>query len=252
MPRQSSNLSVLQRIEKPHNLTQEIAARLAGQIRGGQLAPGARLPTEQAMVEAMGVSRTVVREAVAALRADGLVITRQGAGAFVATDAARRPFRLAADNVLSLQEVLDVMELRTSMEVEVAGMAAERATPAARQRIAKALAALERVIARGETAVDEDFAFHRAIADATGNAQFGRFLEYLGRFIIPRQSIRMATTGAAVQRDYLATIQGEHRTIQQAIAAGDAIKARKAMRKHLGNSRARYRALASKKKKSAA
>jgi DNA-binding FadR family transcriptional regulator len=233
---------VLQRIEKPHNLTQEIALRLAGEIRAGKLAPGARLPTEHEMVTAMGVSRTVVREAVAALRADGLVITRQGAGAFVATDAARRPFRLAPDSVLSVQEVLDVMELRTSMEVEAAGLAAERGSPAAKQRIGKALAALERVIGRGEIAVDEDFAFHRAIADATGNTQFGRFLEYLGRFIIPRQSIRARS--AKAQHDYLTKIQGEHRAIQQAIDAGDGTKARRAMRKHLINSRSRYRNLA--------
>ncbi len=240
---------MLQRIEKPHNLTQEIAQRLAAEIRAGKLAPGARLPTEHEMVQAMGVSRTVVREAVAALRADGLVITRQGAGAFVATDAARRPFRLAPDNVLTVQEVLDVMELRTSMEVEAAGLAAERGAPVAKQRIGKALAALERVIARGEIAVDEDFAFHRAIADATGNAQFGRFLEYLGRFIIPRQSIRAQRE--ETQRDYLTKIQGEHRAIQQAIDAGDATKARRAMRQHLVNSRARYRSLGQDKKKKA-
>jgi DNA-binding FadR family transcriptional regulator len=240
---------VLQRIEKPHNLTQEIAARLASQIRKGQLAPGARLPTEHEMVTAMGVSRTVVREAVAALRAEGLVITRQGAGAFVATDAARRPFRLANDSAISLQEVLDVMELRTSMEVEAAGLAAERGSPAAKQRIARALQALERVIGRGEAAVDEDFAFHRAIAEATGNPQFSRFLEYLGRFIIPRQTIRVEMSDVEKQNDYLAMIQGEHRAIAQAIAAGEPTKARQAMRRHLTNSRTRYRSLAQAKGK---
>ncbi len=243
---------MLQRIEKPHNLTQEIAARLAAQIRNGQLAPGARLPTEHEMVTAMGVSRTVVREAVAALRAEGLVITRQGAGAFVATDAARRPFRLADDSAISLQEVLDVMELRTSMEVEAAGLAAERGALPAKQRIARALAALERTIGRGEAAVDEDFAFHRAIAEATGNPQFARFLEYLGRFIIPRQTLRTSMGSAEQQNQYLARIQGEHRAIEQAIASGDPAKARQAMRRHLINSRARYQSLAkdSRKKRS--
>ncbi|MEO8559258.1 MAG: FadR/GntR family transcriptional regulator [Rhodospirillales bacterium] len=240
---------MLQRIEKPHNLTQEIAVRLAAQIRTGQLAPGARLPTEHEMVTAMGVSRTVVREAVAALRAEGLVITRQGAGAFVATDAARRPFRVANDSAISLQEVLDVMELRTSMEVEAAGLAAERGSLAAKARIGKALTALERAIGSGEVAVDEDFAFHRAIAEATANPQFARFLEYLGRFIIPRQTLRLSMGGEQQQNAYLAKIQGEHRAIQQAIADGEPTKARQAMRRHLINSRARYRSLASSKKK---
>jgi len=78
------------------------------------------------MVAAMGVSRTVVREAVAALRADGLVVTRQGAGAFVAPDAERRPFRLALDGLPSIGAVLEIMELRASVEVEAAGLAASR------------------------------------------------------------------------------------------------------------------------------
>ena len=65
--------------------------RIAGEIRSGRLAPGARLPTEQELMGAMGVSRTVVREAVAALRAEGLVTTRQGSGAFVAAEPAGCP-----------------------------------------------------------------------------------------------------------------------------------------------------------------
>ena len=69
----------------------------------------------------MGVSRTVVREAVAALRAEGLVITRQGAGAFVAADAGRMPFRIDPDGLGSIGDVLEVMELRLAIEVEGGG-----------------------------------------------------------------------------------------------------------------------------------
>src|SRR6059058_329321 len=102
IPRATENTSVLRPVAPTRNLRHEIAERLAAEILGGQLPPGARLPTEQEMVAAMGVSRTVVREAVAALRADGLVVTRQGAGAFVAPDAERRPFRLALDGLPSI------------------------------------------------------------------------------------------------------------------------------------------------------
>ena len=59
-----------------------LVERLSGEILSGRLAPGAQLPTEQELIAASGVSRTVVREAIAALRAEGLVVTRQGAGAF--------------------------------------------------------------------------------------------------------------------------------------------------------------------------
>ena len=75
-------------------------------------------------MSAMGVSRTVVREAVAALRAEGLVVTRQGVGAFVATDAKRRPFRLDPDGIESLSEAIKVMELRRAVEIEAAAFAA--------------------------------------------------------------------------------------------------------------------------------
>src|SRR6478672_887147 len=77
----------------PRSLTHVLIERLTAQITSGELTPGAQLPTEQELIAATGVSRTVVREAVAALRAEGLVLTRQGVGAFVA-DAPRRPFRI--------------------------------------------------------------------------------------------------------------------------------------------------------------
>src|SRR5437870_11953178 len=67
-------------------LSRRLFEQLAAEIRSGRLAPGARLPTEQALTRAARVSRTVVREAVAALRAEGLVITRQGVGAFVSAE----------------------------------------------------------------------------------------------------------------------------------------------------------------------
>ncbi len=130
---------MLRPVARHRNLTHEIAERIAAEIVAGKLAPGTRLPTEQEMVESMGVSRTVVREAVAALRAEGLVITRQGAGAFVADDAAQRPFRLALDGLASIEDVLDVMELRAGIETESAALAAERITPASAAAIARAL-----------------------------------------------------------------------------------------------------------------
>src|SRR5215510_3637835 len=108
----ADQLSVFRPVAAPRSLTHELVERLGADITSGKLAPGARLPTEQELIAATGVSRTVVREAVAALRAEGLVVTRQGVGAFVA-DSARRPFRIEASEVSTLREVLEVMELRT-------------------------------------------------------------------------------------------------------------------------------------------
>ncbi len=225
------------------SLAHELIERMTADITSGKLAPGEKLPTEQELIAASGVSRTVVREAVAALRAEGLVLTRQGVGAFVA-DNARRPFRLNLDELKSLRETLQVMELRTGIEIEAAGLAAERATAADKKRIAAAFAAIDGAIARDETAVDEDFAFHSSIASSAGNPQFMRFLEYLGRVIIPRQNLSVATRSRTTQKTYLEKIQREHRDILDAIRSGDVTRARCAMQRHMLGSRKRYQKMA--------
>jgi DNA-binding FadR family transcriptional regulator len=236
------DFSGLRPLEARQSLTHECVQQLTAQILSGKLAPGARLPTEQEMIAAMGVSRTVIREAVAALRAEGLVETRQGVGAFVASNA-RRPFRIELDGLESIAEILQVMELRTGVEIEAAGFAAERASKSGLQKIANAFDAIDLAIERGELGVDQDFAFHCSVAEATGNPKFLRFLEYLGRFIIPRQTINLSSN-LEQRAANLRTFQKEHRLIVDAIAARNVAQARAAMRNHLLKSRNRYRKLA--------
>jgi DNA-binding FadR family transcriptional regulator len=108
LPRAETRLSGIAPLSAPRSLTQELMSRLAADITSGKLAPGSQLPTEQELIAATGVSRTVVREAVAQLRAEGLVVTRQGVGAFVVENP-RRPFRLDVSDLQSLHEVIEVM-----------------------------------------------------------------------------------------------------------------------------------------------
>jgi len=236
-------ISAFRPLAAPRGLTQQLVTQITGDITGGRLRPGSRLPTEKEMMSATGVSRTVVREAVACLRADGLVVVRQGVGAFVATTNARRPFRIEVGDLHSLHEALQIMELRTGVEIEAAGLAAERGQRAQFVKIAEAYGMIESAIERGSSAVDEDFSFHCNIAEATGNSQFRRFLEYLGRFIIPRQSIRQSLPRMEDQRAYLKRIQKEHLDILDAIRSAAPAAARAAMRRHLVNSRRRYQKL---------
>ncbi len=235
--------------DKPsaNNLAEQVMARLSADIRGGRLAPGARLPTEQDLTTTFGVSRTVVREAVAALRADGLVVTRRGSGAYVA-DPAAGPFRIVPPRATSLPDIINVMELRLAVEVQAAALAAERASRTQLAAIQAAWRAIEAALQRGEGAVAEDFAFHRAIAEATGNDQFPRFLAYLGNHVIPRQSVRLETDTPAERRLYLERIQLEHTRIVTALDKADPVEARRAMRDHLTRSLERYRKLAGGKK----
>jgi GntR family transcriptional regulator, transcriptional repressor for pyruvate dehydrogenase complex len=229
-------------------LSRQLFEQLAGEIRSGRLAPGARLPTEQALTRAARVSRTVVREAVAALRAEGLVITRQGVGAFVSAEPTRAPFRIEPERLQSLDEILNVMELRLGVEIESAGLAAERATKNQVRSITGALDAIQRASNAGGSAVDEDLAFHRAIAEATGNAEFPRFLQFIGRHLIPRRMVTNLPERMGGHRVYLSMIQEEHRRIADAIAAADPKAARDAMRRHLTRSLERYRKLAAEAK----
>jgi GntR family transcriptional repressor for pyruvate dehydrogenase complex len=224
------------------NLASSLVRQLSEAIRSGALKPGDRLPTEQEMTAQFGVSRTVVREAVAALTAEGLVIKRHGVGVFVETNVQNRPFRIDPDGLGQLQEVLKVMELRMSVEVEAAGLAAERRGKNELRRLADALRAIEADIRAGDLAVHSDFAFHVAVAEASGNHYFSRFLEFLGHFIIPRQTVSRLHGGVDIE--YLNRVQAEHRRIYEEITAGDSTGARKAMRTHLVNSRTRYSKLA--------
>jgi GntR family transcriptional regulator, transcriptional repressor for pyruvate dehydrogenase complex len=239
----ADNGGLLQPIGAARNLTDEVVERIAREIGSGRLEPGARLPTERELMSALGVSRTVIREAVAALKSEGLVVTRQGSGAFVAADTSRVPFRIGSSDLASIEDVFNLMELRLAIEVEASALAARRASPRQVGAVDRALAGIDRAIELGHSAVNEDFAFHRAIADAAGNAQFVRLLEFLGRHVIPRQSIRMALATPEEQRGYLQRIQSEHRRIAAAIRVRDPVAARRLMRAHLSNSLARYRKL---------
>jgi GntR family transcriptional repressor for pyruvate dehydrogenase complex len=244
VPSSSAVRALLRPLPPTRNLTEEVTGRLKKEIGAGRLAPGTRLPTEQELMAAMGVSRTVVREAVAALRADGLITTRQGSGAYVAADVSRVPFRIDPEGLSSIDDVLEVMELRLAVEVEAAARAAERITPRRLVPVARTLRAIDAAIRKGEGAVNEDFAFHRVIAEASGNPRFPELLEYLGRHVIPRQSIRVAVSTPQEQRHYLMRIQKEHARIHEAIRDGHSAEARKAMRTHLTRSLQRYRRLA--------
>ena len=234
-----------------HKLSRGLFEQLAEQIKSGRLAPGTRLPTEQALTRAARVSRTVVREAVAALRAEGLVITRQGVGAFVTAAPQHTPFRIEPERMQTLSDTLNVMELRLGVEIESAGIAAERASRAQVRAIGTALDAIERAAAAGKSAVDEDLAFHRAIAEATGNPEFSRFLQFIGRHLIPRRIVSGLPERMGGQKAYLALIQEEHRRIFEAIRDNSPGAAREAMRRHLTRSLKRYRKLAAERQQAA-
>ena len=230
------------RVRRKHrSLAQELVTELSQRIRDGVIKRGDKLPTESAIMEEQGVSRTVVREALSRLQASGLVETRHGIGTFVLDTPSPSGFRIDPATIVTLRDVLAILELRISLEVESAGLAAQRRSAEQLTAMRAALDALGYSAAREGDAVASDFQFHLLIAEATGNRYFTDIMSHLGTSIIPRTRLNSARIAQDDQQHYLARLSREHEQIFEAIARQDSDAARAAMRLHQTNSRERLR-----------
>lgn len=218
-------------------LSDRLAARLVAQIDSGALRPGDRLPTEQQMALAHGVSRTVVREAVHQLKSKSLVVSRQGSGVFVAQPPAHLPLAFDPAVLDSVQSVVHVAEVRRVLEGEIAALAAERATRGQVAALRRALKAIDTAVDGGGDGVDEDLAFHRLIGEATGNPQFRLLIGFLEQYL--REAMRITRGNEARRGDFMAAVQQEHRAIVEAIARREPTEARHHAIRHLVNGQQR-------------
>ena len=220
-------------------LSEQLADALAVSIRDGQLAAGQKLPTEQALVERFGVSRTVVREALSRLKTLGLIESRQGSGAFVQVAPQQALAQLSLEPDGSVDAVIQMVEVRRALEAEVAELAAERRSKADVLAIKAALQALADAVAAGRDGADEDVSFHRAIAKASGNPFMIHTLDYLARFL--HGATRVTRANEARREDFSDAVKQEHLQIVKAIAAGDPAAARAAAAQHMKNALLRIR-----------
>jgi DNA-binding FadR family transcriptional regulator len=218
-------------------LAHRVVAGLKDRILAGELAPGTRLPSENDLIEEYGVSRTVVREAVTRLRAEGLVETFQGRGSFVLAVPEPSSFTVESSAIRSHHDVLAVVDFRLGIECESAALAARHRTAADRTAITEAMTAF--TDAGREGAVEADFAFHLAIARATHNRFYVDLLESLGPMMIMLQRTQLGAEFSMTDTAHVERVQREHDNVAAAVLAGDADTARAAMRVHLGNTRRR-------------
>lgn len=218
-------------------LAARVADKLLHKIRQDGLAPGTRLPSEQAMAQHFGCSRTVLREALALLKADGIVSSRKGSGAYVcATERAPAHDALTEQSVQSL---LNLIEVRRGLEAETAALAAQRRTPGQLADIEHALRRIGEAVAGGSSGVEEDVRFHLSIAEATGNPYWVKFLEM---FAEPaRSAVKVTRANEARRADFSSQVRQEHEKIVAAIAAGDAAAARAAASEHMEHAATRVR-----------
>lgn len=228
-------------LRRGRNLALELVQSIGDRIRDGRLATGDKLPTEAAIMAEYGVSRTVVREALSKLQAGGQVMTRHGIGTFVVSPGEAAPFRITAEQLATLQDVIAMLELRIGLETEAAALAAQRRTEQSLAAMRAALDEFAAAVASGHDAVAPDFRFHLEIARATQNPHFAELVATLGASMIPRARLDAPVPLTDERREFLRRVHGEHENIYDAIAAGDGDAARAAMRTHLANSRERRR-----------
>lgn len=227
---------------RSRNLTKNVVSALSERIRGGEFHVGEKLPTESELMESFGVSRTVIREAISKLQAAGLVETRHGIGTFLLDPQNEKNLRIETANILTMLDVMAILELRISLETEAAGLASLRRTDAHLLQMRSILDDFSNHIRKKTgNAIVSDVAFHLLVATATGNRYFHDILKQLGRAIIPRTRINSAALAEDDQTAYLNRVNREHEDIYNAIARKDPDAARAAMRTHLANSRERLR-----------
>lgn len=220
-------------------LGSRVAERLLAKIRQEDLQPGTRLPSEQTMAEHFGVSRTVIRDAIALLKGEGLLETRKGSGAFLRRSATAPLTRTDPLTEQSIQSLLNLIEVREGIEAETAALAAVRRTPAQLADIEYALHRIEEAAAAGLDGVEEDAKLHQCIAVATGNPTWVRFVEMFAEPI--RSAVKVTRANEARREDLMRQVQEEHARIVGAIAARDPDAARVAARAHMEQAARRVR-----------
>lgn len=229
------------RAERKPKLSERVVSALRSEVMSGTISPGQKLPTENQLTETFGVSRTVIREAMATLAADGLVESRQGAGVFVKEHPTVAFGSISLDIGNKISQALNVLEVRMGIEIESAGLAALRRNTAQEAQVHEAFFEFERLLAIGQATGKTDFAFHRAIAAATNNPFYIEVLDALGARTIPCDVTSPWGTDSVLTREYQEGLQREHLVILNAISASDPEAARDAMRAHLTASQERYR-----------
>ena len=224
------------------NLAEIVVAKLIERIDTGLYAPGEKIPSSAQLCEEFGVSRTVIREALTSLKVAGRVIARQGAGVYV-TEKDARALNFEISRIDDIRSAMQILELRLGVEMQSVALAAQRRTPEALAEIARAFDHIEN-LESGEAGAEAraDFEFHLAIARATRNPHFPRFLEAVMGEINFDLMLKHSQPGRS-GRAYLKKINREHAAILAAITQGDAKAATQALIAHLEESLNRYRAM---------
>ena len=213
---------------KRQRLYEDIVRQFHALIREGVLKHGDRLPSERTLAGRFKVSRSSIREAIRSLELQGLVVSKRGSGTFIDTENLDSVVALVAAVLnTGADKLRDIFEMRHLLEPQIAALAAQRATGEEVQRMREILEEQERQIARGETGVEADTAFHFALASAAHNSALVKVVSAV-EDILQRSRDRSLQEPGRPRRSL-----DSHRQMLQAIETGDADEARRAMEHHL-------------------
>lgn len=212
-------------------LSDKVYEDLLALLGTDEFAAGSRLPGENTLAGRFAVSRPVLRQALARLRAEGRIQSRKGSGHFVGAPRPQESL-VSFGRLSSIPDVRSFLEFRCSVEGEIASRAAVHHTADDLARIRGRRVAFEQALQSGASGIDEDIDFHLAIARACGNRFFEMTMQALvaqTRFSI--ELVRSLSDSPTPQR--YAEVCREHAAIEAAIASRDAQAARDAMVAHL-------------------
>lgn len=217
-------------------MSDHVYEKILAKIVAGEIAVGAKLPSELALSHELSVSRPIVRQALKQLREDDVVVSRRGSGSFVKhrPDGAMLEFA----PIGSIADIQRTFEFRAAIEGEATYLAATRRSDDDLSKIKLALNELDRCIEQGELGVDADEAFHAAICAAADNQYFVAVRLSMKANILTGLNLTR-NLSLTKPKERLALVQKEHYDIFDAVAAGDAESARLSMRAHIENARKR-------------
>jgi GntR family transcriptional repressor for pyruvate dehydrogenase complex len=210
------------------SVVSEVAERLMAYFTSGDIAPGTRLPAERQLAASLGVGRSAVREALAALEILGIVIVRPGSGTYLRDGVSELlPRTLSWGLMLGEPRTRELVELRSGLEVQAGQLAAARITDEALERMRANLDSMEKNLDHLAAFVEADAAFHKEIATSSGNQVLQELLQSI------RSLLRIWVDRALTDEGHAAAALAEHRAIFEALEAHDAEAVTKAMASHM-------------------
>lgn len=212
----------------------EIVQQIQNLIKDGKLKPGDKLPPERILADKLGVSRPPLREAISALEILGIIESRGGKGSFIKNAFSPASYAQQLKELEKEESPFELLEARKVVEIEIAGLAAKKATPEDIKEIEEALDKMRKALGDTPQVMEFDRQFHVAIAEAAHNSILFQIMSYLAEGLKKSLWVNIKEKSWALPghpQKYL----DEHTKVLEAIKKGDKETACRAMYSHLAD-----------------